>query len=357
MTGNTVGMFLHNCYRANYKAFKKIGRPITDLYTNRASNYATANEQEYINPFICDKDDLIKCMNNVNVAVSNSYLISGGTNNTNQAGEFYLEVIEGQFTIMNPTNFPVEVTLYDCMAKHLVSSGALTTYPRDCVQYGIGGQDMTISGTGIPGTTTYRSLGITPYDSDLFNTFWNVKRKSVFTLPSGKAHIHRFRINVNRIIKNVLLQNLYLTVPTLTYSPLIIFKGLPGSVSNGTSAVFGITESSLEVYTEYQFRYTAISNNAVYTNDYTADTKYTNSAMWNTANGSIETFKTLGNLTGYTDKDQIAPAANISESLAIIAEDVQKLVYVQGKTPAVVVDGSGNSLVNPSTGLPWDATV
>jgi len=354
-TGNTMSMFLHKRYtKPLNKIYKKIGRPIVDMYEKKISAIADANRQGAIDWNICPKNELQVAMQNTNLVLA--------TPSATQlpASEFFLESIEGKLNITNPTNLPVRVDIYDIMSSFMSCTSSNYSFysPLTCWANGLSNQ-------GLIGTNTQieTRLGSKPYDSDIFNTYYKVRKFTSIIIPFGRTHVHRFNFKINQLMKNVYLNNLFNNVPNITYNPMIVFQGLPGSVSNGTTAYYGITQSALETEVQYSIRYSGIANNTVYTNNYVNVSNYTNSAQFNIANGSIETFRNFapvsdnGTFTGYTNVSLKNPAVNMAESLSIVAEDIQKLVDVQGRIPAVVVDGSGNSYVNPATGLPWDATV
>lgn len=158
--------------------------------------------------------------------------------------------MEQKITNMDKGN--VQITLYDVVPKRDIS---------DSNYYMIAAFTNGLADMNDVGGTTHNisNLGATPFDSPRFCQYFTVKNVTKVTLGQGQCHIHRTRVNVNRVFTEELFQSL-VYLRGITTSTMLIANGLP---LNDQTTKTNISTGAvvLDVVKQYRIVYQGIVTN------------------------------------------------------------------------------------------------
>lgn len=216
--------------------------------------------------------------------------ISGNTK-YNASFRIVLESAVSQLNIANTTGTPVNMELYDVVAKR--DSGQLPTNFNGSIltgggKYGqgtllldpvtawsVGMTNTSLPATGFDaaalvddlGLASPGNLGATPYQSKLFKDYFKVVRKTNVSLPIGGQHKHYVDLRPNMVFDNDMLQqnNVFKGVSHFT---LVVASGVPvvkcvqsapGPLSqpNGDSTTSAV---SLSVIQQVRYKWTWVED-------------------------------------------------------------------------------------------------
>lgn len=173
---------------------------------------------------------------------------SGGLGTTDASFRFVLESAISQLNLANTSGTPVNMELYDIVAKRdspqipLDMSGNIvyfggkfgqsTNLLDPGVAWVLGMKNQSYSATGFQNDgSTYElpspeNLGATPYQSKLFKDYFKVVRKTNVSLPIGGQHKHFVDLKPNVVIDNdMMTQNN--AFKGLSFFTLIVASGVP----------------------------------------------------------------------------------------------------------------------------------
>lgn len=160
--------------------------------------------------------------------------------------KYLVQQSKGQIRIVNQDNGPVQIVLYDVVAK------------RDC---NVAPQVAFVNGLRHQGATAYTATtlppGISPTQSLEFNTYFKVNNVRKMTLQQGRVHVHNIDLTPNYLFNAEKLEENNLNIAKLTHWVLIHVTGfVTNSVTNpNTEQTFGAAaiDIGMTKMTKYTF--------------------------------------------------------------------------------------------------------
>lgn len=125
----------------------------------------------------------------------------------------------GDLTLNNIYLSNAYVIIYDIFARRDSASGSISTPSLSWSQ-----GDVDESATG-----AYKKLGSTPWQSECFNQFWEVKQVTNVVLAAGATHVHKVRLNLNKVVSAARAQYNNGMLGGITYWCLIEVHGSPAN--------------------------------------------------------------------------------------------------------------------------------
>lgn len=183
------------------------------------------------------------------------YRINGAAsgNDVRKTTKFCVKQCKGQLRIVNQDSGPVQIVLYDIVAKR--DSGIS---PQTAIVNGLQNEAAQAF------STTTMPPGISPTHSLDFNQYFKVVGTRKMTLSQGRTHTHHVDLTPNRIINSELLEEGNLNIAGLTYWCLIHVTGfVVNSVTNpGTEQTYGSAaiDVAMTKMTHYTFMNDITSN-------------------------------------------------------------------------------------------------
>lgn len=160
---------------------------------------------------------------------------------------YVVETYMSEMTFTNTSTAPCELELWDvCLKKDLTTAwtytagtNTYTIFPEPTSYWASG----SLIQAGLPvssgiGVRPANQIGSTPYDSQLFTSFFEVKKRTLITMPSGSTHRHSVFMKPNYLVKDSEVQNsgLIAGVSGLTSFTLYAINGFPtGNDFDGTT--------------------------------------------------------------------------------------------------------------------------
>jgi hypothetical protein len=137
----------------------------------------------------------------------------------------------GDVTLNNIYLSNCYVIIYDIIARRDSSSNAISTPLASWVQ---GDVDESVTGYEL-------FLGSTPWQSEAFNQFWQVKQVTNVVLGAGATHVHKVRLTENKIISAARAQYNNGMLEGCTYWTMVEFHGSPANdVTTQTQVSVGV---------------------------------------------------------------------------------------------------------------------
>lgn len=175
-----------------------------------------------------------------------------------------------RYTLKNHTTIPIQVWLYDCVARRddrenrdEERDASLDTDPITLWNTGL--LQETVASPGYPnaGPGNLEFPGVTPFRSQRFCEWWHVRKVKKITIDAGAHHIHTVNWRGPRVFKRSLMQDLNLMRKT-TYALLVVAKGgLVRDTSTPFRIGYGTAELDIITETSYKFQ-VAVSNRTSY---------------------------------------------------------------------------------------------
>lgn len=187
--------------------------------------------------------------------------VAGNGPTTNQSFRYVLESAISMLHLANTSATPLNVELYDVVAKRdspavafdlsgnlITNSGLSRSFkildPSVAWFFGMNNQNTQATGfLGAPGLVTEKpdpgNLGATPYQSKLFKDYFKVVRKTNLSIPIGGQHKHYVDLKPNRVIDgDMMTQNAI--YKGLSFFTLIVVSGVPVTACPGNGSLPGI---------------------------------------------------------------------------------------------------------------------
>lgn len=130
------------------------------------------------------------------------------------------EKATGDVTLNNILLSNCYIHIYDIMARKDCSA-TLVHDPLD--GWAQGDTDITTSGT------QFQKLGATPFQSELFNQYFAIKQVTHVVLAAGATHVHKVRLNPNKIVSAAYANYTPYGLKDLTYWCMIEIHGSPAN--------------------------------------------------------------------------------------------------------------------------------
>lgn len=125
----------------------------------------------------------------------------------------------GDVTVNNIYLSNLYMIIYDCVARR-DSGSAYTADPLS--SWSQGDTDTGVS-------TSYTKLGSTPWQTELFNQFWEVKQVTNIVLGSGATHVHKVRLRPHASISGARAKYNASQLSGLTYCCMVEIHGSPAN--------------------------------------------------------------------------------------------------------------------------------
>lgn len=113
----------------------------------------------------------------------------------------------------------VQVDIYDCIARKDLSTGVVA---NPLLAWSQGDTDEGAA-------SEYTKIGATPFQTELFNTYWRVAKTTRVTLGAGQLHRHHVAMDVFRAMNYSYYNNAGYGFADLTYSTLLVIRGSPAN--------------------------------------------------------------------------------------------------------------------------------
>lgn len=195
---------------------------------------------------------------------------------TDRPVRYVVSEYQSIFTITNGTTAPMELDVYDITLKrdtlqsqYTTSLGTYALGPYPDLYWKIGSQIQ--SNIAPAGSQPADYLGTSPFDTDLFRQYFNVKKRSVITLPQGAIHRHAVLQKPNFVVTDALLLNYNLTdIMGLSSFTMFVQRGFPtGDLTSGTLLSGGaLLNSGIALVRTLRVKYHWVDdiNNSLYAN-------------------------------------------------------------------------------------------
>lgn len=237
---------------------KKTGQPNQINITYPGLLYGPGGQQQYSSWYLNCGNDLRRIWASIqsrfvatNPGTTAEYVDDAAGNIPNASFRYVLETATSMLHMANTSGTPVNVELYDVVAKrdcpqlgldiagNLIPKGTGKPTPGETKfltpdtawLIGMANEASTASGFGVAGDTDVVNvnpvnLGATPYQSKLFKDYFKVVRKTNLSLPIGGQHKHFVDLKPNAIIDNDMMsQNS--VYKGLSFFTLVVASGVP----------------------------------------------------------------------------------------------------------------------------------
>jgi len=175
-------------------------------------------------------------------------LPASGSGSTTSYPTVLLESYTSVVTMMNAFNANLELTIYDILSKR--DASVANSFPPDTA-WSVG---STLEGAANASLV----VGALPTDSDLFNTFFKIQKRTSVVLAPGNLHRHETFSYPHRVVSKALSAYIGTNgcIAGLTSWVMVVIKGSPDS-DNTTSSQVSVGSSLLNytVQADYRFRY------------------------------------------------------------------------------------------------------
>jgi len=117
---------------------------------------------------------------------------------------FHLQGVSAECTLNNCTATPQMVDVYDIVARRDIplqtATGASYSVntPYDAWITGMFDQNVGSAAPGLPIPSDI--FGAKPTDSQIFNDYYRIVRRTELILPQNATHVHKVNLNVNRVM-------------------------------------------------------------------------------------------------------------------------------------------------------------
>lgn len=175
-----------------------------------------------------------------------------------------LESAISELTFTNMSNCAAEVEIYDLVLKRDVLD--LTTWTIGANTYtAVGDVGEYIragvnAGNGVaPGLNYHEIIGSSPFDSQMFNTYFKVNKRTHVMLASGATHRHQSMLKINKVVNQAVAasSNLEL-VKGITHIVLLLVRGIAGYDGGGETG--SATRASLNTLFTQRIKYSYIQD-------------------------------------------------------------------------------------------------
>lgn len=162
------------------------------------------------------------------------------------AWRFKIDHIRIETRMKNMTNVPVQVRLYDIVARR--DDEGVPTLPSAAWQLGLAEQNSTL---GLVSTNTL--LGAEPYESVQFTQRFKVLKRSQFMLGAGSEHTHVIRGNPPYILDRALTSKYTYIGKRTRFLMAVVEGGITHDSASPTSV--NVSKHSVDFVTEYKAKF------------------------------------------------------------------------------------------------------
>lgn len=267
-------------YRPKPKIFYKLEKTLPNLYYIKNNNGIIASTSAGLQAVglvgTCFQDyDMTYLYNN---ALTQQY--GTATPTGYKTLKLFLKRCSSEIMFNNQADDQCKLILYDCIARR--DSYDITS-PVYAFQNGLADEVTTGTSTG-----AYLIPGANPFSSDMFTSFYNVKKITHVDLAPGQMHTHRVEWHPNRMIPGeVVYRSSISAMKNLTCFTMAVLIGAPiANISGGTTCA----ASKVLWFNKKQYDFTYIANDMTTVNQQSAATTNTSGVIMNEITGTTAPF-------------------------------------------------------------------
>ncbi len=231
------------------KRIKEIGKNI-DISNSSTNLEATTSQQNALSFAALPAAKLIQIANNYAKLYTS-------TRTAVNSGRYYVDYVSSETKITNSSNVGVTLDIYEIIPRYNFDdvSSQLSSPLTAWLQGYVDSSPVGITGTSqVPlNITTY---GAQPLDSDVFTSYFVIKKIFNVELPASTTHVHTSRYNICKMFdsSNILNSQATGSMKNFTKWTMVVAKGNPvhasaDSDSVGTSPVFLDLTTSIRMQT------------------------------------------------------------------------------------------------------------
>lgn len=160
--------------------------------------------------------------------------------NQSSPNRLVVESALSEVTFTNIANSAAEVEIYDLVLKRdlpnlMTWTIGANTYtaagaPEDYIRAGVNAGNSVA-----PGLNYHEIIGSSPYDSQMFNTYFKTVKRTHVMLASGASHRHQALIKINKLVNQSVSASDYIRgVKGVTHFVMILVRGIAGFTADST---------------------------------------------------------------------------------------------------------------------------
>lgn len=173
---------------------------------------------------------------------------------TSTATQMFLMDMQHQLGLTNTSTYTAKVSIYDVIARHDIATGAVPNTPTAAWSTGI--TDELAAGAAT-------NIGNTPFMSDMFTQFWEIKKITKFDLQPGGTHTHKLSLKPMQKLHSELLSNITGSIGGTTCYSVIVYQGQAGHDST-TKTQVSTAATGLDVIQELHYGFKFLQMNAAH---------------------------------------------------------------------------------------------
>ncbi|AXF50872.1 putative capsid protein [Arctopus echinatus-associated virus] len=181
---------------------------------------------------------------------------------------YWIPFISLKITFRSMTSSPVHLKIYNCVARR-------DQEWRPTVAFNMANSPYTTWSAGLtdefgPGSTpTLTVPGTTPFQSESFCQWWNVKSSKFVMLHPGAEHVHFVRIQLNRLHNRALTNDLA-AIARESYACMAVVRGgvVQDAIATGN---VGYGPATVDVMCDYHMEAQAVGKNRTIVSQYQYD--------------------------------------------------------------------------------------
>lgn len=171
-------------------------------------------------------------------------------------GKMFLEKMSSEFMLNNQSNICIKLTIRDVMSRRDIPNIAGIANPETCWNTGL--VDENAAGLA-------SDVGVKPYESDIFNQYYDIVREYTTDLQPGANHRHTVTQAPNQFVHQEVINNVTNGFRKLTVWTMFTIVGYPAHDSTTkTSVSTGSVSIDVVFARNYEFCF-ASANNVSYT--------------------------------------------------------------------------------------------
>lgn len=146
------------------------------------------------------------------------YVVGGDATTTgpNRTVRFLLKSVKSSFKMTNQDNSNTEVIIYDILTRRDSNIGVNTAFVDGINQQATGAY-----------TTANLPPGVSPWDSQEFNAYYRIAKKTRIILGAGQSHTHLVSLTPRYMFSSSLQADSNKSIKNLTHYTMISVSGMP----------------------------------------------------------------------------------------------------------------------------------
>lgn len=174
-----------------------------------------------------------------------------------KACRYLLEEWTGETQYANAAVTTCIATFYDIVLRKDASLGisGSTDLGSPGTAWSVGAADEGVN-------NEYTYIGSTPFESDLFNTYYKVVQSTKVVIAPGGIHTHKCHADVNKIIRETNVEHSAYGLAGVTCYTMVVVQGQPAHDSATNSSVT-ISGASLDCIAKATYKFRFMQESAV----------------------------------------------------------------------------------------------